>query len=578
MRNVMLCLFVLVGVADGATFSTRNFAATATTAADARAVAEAAENQRERLAVYWLGKTLPHWSRPCSIQVTVGSMGASGSTNFAFVGRTVHIVGMNVRGTEQRILDSVIPHEVNHTIFASHFRQPVPRWADEGAATLCEHRAEKQLYWDRLRRVVSGGRYIPLSSLTAARDYPTGAGATLDFYAEGYGLTEYLVQQSGPEQFVQLLQTAQQGGWDSVFRQHYGTGLIDVERDFRRWVVSRATPSDVDRPTVPTCDRPTLYVVGATWCGRCRAFDQAFSTDDRFRAALERRFCIKHVDGPSHRHWCDERNVTGYPAFVVEWRGQSDTVQGFTDRRRLYADLVALVSSAGSGDRQAEPVPAPARVPEPPDAGAEIDQRLAEMEQRATAAEQRARELAGQLEQLQQSKQAAELDAPEQTAQPPPPASSSESTNAGDESAAARSRGVSWAGRLARLTLAIAAPEIAIPGSLALSVAGFLLGRWRERKRRRRDLSAGPPPVETVVRLPDEPRRTTENHYIVQDTDTTGEAYKEALRRMAATYKSDRPGIVDVVKQIEHLAGELIRGRRVATRPQNEPRPGIWDD
>ena len=50
---------------------------------------------------------------------------------------------MSIQGSRQRILDSVLPHEVTHTIFASHFRQPLPRWADEGACTTVEHASER---------------------------------------------------------------------------------------------------------------------------------------------------------------------------------------------------------------------------------------------------------------------------------------------------------------------------------------------------------------------------------------------------------------------------------------------------
>ena len=42
--------------------------------------------------------------------------------------------------TARRILDSVLPHEITHTIFATHFGQPLPRWADEGACTTVDGR------------------------------------------------------------------------------------------------------------------------------------------------------------------------------------------------------------------------------------------------------------------------------------------------------------------------------------------------------------------------------------------------------------------------------------------------------
>ena len=49
---------------------------------------------------------------------------------------------MNIQGSRERVLDSVVPHEVTHTIFASYFRCPLPRWADEGACTTMEDQSE----------------------------------------------------------------------------------------------------------------------------------------------------------------------------------------------------------------------------------------------------------------------------------------------------------------------------------------------------------------------------------------------------------------------------------------------------
>src|SRR5690606_2669135 len=95
-------------------------------------------------AVEWLGQSLPgQWMQPCTIRCKVGNIGAGGQTTFTFQNGEVGGWDMYIQGTEERILDSVLPHEVLHTIFASHFRRPLPRWADEGAASSVEHTTEK---------------------------------------------------------------------------------------------------------------------------------------------------------------------------------------------------------------------------------------------------------------------------------------------------------------------------------------------------------------------------------------------------------------------------------------------------
>ena len=51
---------------------------------------------------------------------------------------------MEVFGPHDRVLDSVIPHEVLHTVFASYFGCPLPKWADEGSCTTVEHASERR--------------------------------------------------------------------------------------------------------------------------------------------------------------------------------------------------------------------------------------------------------------------------------------------------------------------------------------------------------------------------------------------------------------------------------------------------
>ena len=120
--------FLLVGAVTsiGAGFRTPNFVVEAPTAEFAKQVGEAAEIYRRELAIEWTGKPLPfNWSHPCPITVIVGTMGAGGATTFNFQAGEVYGWKMNIQGSEQRILDSVLPHEINHTIFASHFRRPL---------------------------------------------------------------------------------------------------------------------------------------------------------------------------------------------------------------------------------------------------------------------------------------------------------------------------------------------------------------------------------------------------------------------------------------------------------------------
>src|SRR6516165_4192522 len=162
-------LVLLAPALMGAGYRTPNFAVTAPTPDIAQQVANAAEVYRKQLAIEWLGHELPRWSAPCPIKVEVGQLGAGGQTTFSFFPNAqgsaeVCNWDMRIQGSLERILDSVLPHEVSHTIFACHFRRPLPRWADEGAATLAEHESEKRRQVLTLKQVIDTKRRIPLAS------------------------------------------------------------------------------------------------------------------------------------------------------------------------------------------------------------------------------------------------------------------------------------------------------------------------------------------------------------------------------------------------------------------------------
>jgi hypothetical protein len=239
--------FTLVATAvQGATFQTANFVVTASDDEIARRVANCAEYWRHELAIQWLGKPLPNWYRPCPISVQVGQMGAGGQTTFTFENGEVYGWKMQVQGTLERVLDSVVPHEVNHTIFASHFRRPLPRWADEGAATLFEHESEQARQMAQLKRVLHTSKRIPLQQLLTIREYPKDMQDVLTLYAEGYSLASYLVGikgEQGRKVYIQFLEDAHKLGWDQAFAIHYGVNNLDLlESKWMQWIAAGAPP------------------------------------------------------------------------------------------------------------------------------------------------------------------------------------------------------------------------------------------------------------------------------------------------------------------------------------------------
>ncbi len=252
-RLARVCLALLAPALMGAGFRTPNFSVTAPTPEIAQQVGNAAEVYRKQLAIEWLGHELPRWAAPCPIRVDVGQLGAGGQTTFSFFPNAqgsaeVCNWDMKIQGSLERILDSVLPHEVSHTIFACHFRRPLPRWADEGAATLAEHDSEKRRQVLTLKQVIDTRRRIPLASLLNIKDYPRDMQDVMTLYAEGYSLAELLVQEGGRARYLNFLGDAHKQGWERAIQTHYGYRSVEsLEQRWRDWVIAGSPELELPR-------------------------------------------------------------------------------------------------------------------------------------------------------------------------------------------------------------------------------------------------------------------------------------------------------------------------------------------
>lgn len=251
MTQTLFWVCVQTPLALAADFATDNFTVSAPTREIAQQVGTAAEYFRREIAREWLGYELPRWYAKCPIRVKVGQIGAGGQTTFNFHPSKdgpaeVCDWNMQIQGSLERILDSVLPHEVSHTIFACHFRRPLPRWADEGAATLVEHESERRRQVLTVEQVINTKRKIPLRQLLQMKEYPTDMQNVMTLYAEGYSLAYLLVQEGGRSRYLEFLEEAHQHGWDKAIKKHYRYAGVDgLEQRWKEWVL--AGSPDVER-------------------------------------------------------------------------------------------------------------------------------------------------------------------------------------------------------------------------------------------------------------------------------------------------------------------------------------------
>ena len=108
-------LAVLLLVAMGARFQGANFVVETADPKLAEQFDRAAEQYRRDLAVLWLGQTMANWAQPCTMTVQVGPhLGAGGATSFVFDRGEVFGWRMNIQGSAERVLDSVLPRDHAH--------------------------------------------------------------------------------------------------------------------------------------------------------------------------------------------------------------------------------------------------------------------------------------------------------------------------------------------------------------------------------------------------------------------------------------------------------------------------------
>lgn len=214
---------------------TANFTIECADAEVAQAVAEAAEGFRTSLWKEWLGEEPPgDWAYPAEILVEVGRMGPGGSTSFAFeAGETFGFEG-HWQGSRERLLDSVVPHEVLHTVLACHFRRALPRAMDEGMCVSVEHESERNNWRQSIVAALKSGRAFRTSDLLAFTEYPEDYQT---MYGQGASLVEYLLDLGERRDVVRCVERAFENGWPAAFRETYGhQDLTHLQESWLAWI------------------------------------------------------------------------------------------------------------------------------------------------------------------------------------------------------------------------------------------------------------------------------------------------------------------------------------------------------
>lgn len=263
---------------DPAKSETKNFVVTAVDPLVVRVVATEAEHQRKAVAEKWLGKELPAWDRPCQIHVMTDATNGHSTLSFNSAANPPKLKSaeMTLAGSLESVLRVQLPHEVMHTVLASHFGKPLPRWADEGIALTAESYAEQATHDAKCREVLNAGRGIPLDRLLKMKEYPQDV---VVLYAQGHSLVRFLLsrkpQRGEPETDraalvardrkarVTLLAFIADGqrenttdGWNATAKTHYAFANVDAMQE--AWIDWLKTPeSSMADGLAPKKPKPT---------------------------------------------------------------------------------------------------------------------------------------------------------------------------------------------------------------------------------------------------------------------------------------------------------------------------------
>ena len=246
-------------VSTGASYRTNNYVVNTADPYLAEQFGKTAEKCRRELAVAWIGQEMPDWYQPCVMNVQVGPhLGAGGATTFLFDRGEVYGWRMNIQGSAERVLDSVLPHEITHMIFASYFRAPLPRWADEGGATTVECASEQAKHRQMLMEFLRTGRGIAFNQMFAMTEYPQDV---MPLYAQGHSLVNYLIQQGGRRKYIAFLAEGMQThDWPAATEHCYAIkDLGDLQQRWVAWV-AQGSPAIAAKNSPPEAVSPAAAV------------------------------------------------------------------------------------------------------------------------------------------------------------------------------------------------------------------------------------------------------------------------------------------------------------------------------
>ncbi len=202
----ILIVLLLKGVADAQSFISNDIE-----------VQNAANRARIDLSTRFIGRVLPDLHPRCVIEVVNNTESGSGITTFAN-GTTT----MTVRGTRHEILNNVLPHEVMHTVINTIYNRPMPRWFDEGIASVVGSSVTPV-----------GFTIIPFQTMFDMMDYPADP---TPLYLQSVSVVRFLILHGDERLLIKFGADSLRLGWPESLKSNYNyNSLTDFQSAWLNW-------------------------------------------------------------------------------------------------------------------------------------------------------------------------------------------------------------------------------------------------------------------------------------------------------------------------------------------------------
>jgi hypothetical protein len=207
-------------------------------------VARTAERTRTLAYRQWFGDTPSPWQVRCDIYLyptareyhmaTGVPEAVPGHSSFRYDGSRLIARRIDLHYDIPTMVSAVLPHETTHAVLQGMFdRDALPRWANEGMATLEEPTPQISSQFRQLPRYRDAGQLLGTQALMETKDYPAHSVAA--FYAQSVSLVSFLTASKKPQIFTQFLRDAQEVGYEKALQVHYRWTFPELEQHWRAY-------------------------------------------------------------------------------------------------------------------------------------------------------------------------------------------------------------------------------------------------------------------------------------------------------------------------------------------------------